>query len=206
MRYTAKIPAIDPVVREQYSKEGWTILKEPKSLMWVFMIAIPIMFVNGCLSLLLSGLLYPPLKEAFWGNSGFSWTFGLTGKTLVQLVILILFILVHEMIHASMVPHVWRSDKTVFGLNGFFGFVYTTEVIRKNRFFVISLMPLFVLSLLLPLVMSQFGMLSGFAVFLFLINAMGSSVDCYNVLLVSFRIPKGSVLVSNGLETYYRAE
>ena len=36
------------------------------------------------------------------------------------------------------------------------------------------------------------------------INAMGSCVDCLNICLVAIQVPKGSYIVNNGFETYFK--
>jgi hypothetical protein len=114
------------------------------------------------------------------------------------------FNVIHEFLHACFIPNVLKSDKTYWGYNGFIGFVYTTEKIKKGRYLIISIMPFILLSVLLPFILNILGWLNGYTIFLCLINAVGSCVDCLNICLVAIQVPKGSYIVSNGLETYFK--
>ena len=118
------------------------------------------------------------------------------------MMILALMIL-HELLHAVFIPGFLKSGKTFFGFNGLFGFVFTTESIKKARFLIISVMPFIILSIVLPIVLNAFQLLNGFTVFLCLVNAAGSCVDFLNVALILFQVPDGNIIVSNGFETYY---
>ena len=111
--------------------------------------------------------------------------------------------LAHELVHACFIPNAIQSEKTFWGINGFFAFVYTTEVITKTRFLVISIMPFLMLSIIFPLILSTLNLLNGWVLMLCLLNAMGSCVDCLNMLLVVNQVPKGASIVSSGIETYY---
>ncbi len=96
------------------------------------------------------------------------------------------------------------SIKTYWGINGVFGFVFTTEKLKKVRFIKISLMPYLLLSVILPFILYTFGVLNGYTVFLCLINAMGSCVDFLNICLITFQVPKGAYIINNGFETFYK--
>ncbi|MGV8906228.1 MAG: DUF3267 domain-containing protein, partial [Acetobacterium sp.] len=110
----------------------------------------------------------------------------------------------HEFLHACFIPNVLKSDKIYWGINGFFGFVFTTEKIKKGRFLIISIMPFILLSVILPLILNILGLLNGYIILLCLINAMGSSVDCLNMCLIAIQVPNGSHIMNNGFETYFK--
>lgn len=58
--------------------------------------------------------------------------------------------------------------------------------------------------ILLPFILKLFGLLNGFTIALCVINAMGSAVDCFNILLILNQAPKDSYIVNNGTETYFK--
>ncbi|VYU37450.1 hypothetical protein [Clostridium tertium] len=62
--------------------------------------------------------------------------------------------------------------------------------------------PLMIINL--HFILKLFGLLNGFTIALCVINAMGSSVDCLNILLILKQVPKNSYIVSNGSETYFK--
>lgn len=124
--------------------------------------------------------------------------------TILYFGMMLIFLLVHELIHAIFIPNFIRSQKTFWGMNGLFGFVYTEEPITKSRFMVISVMPLLILSFLLPLVMELLGFLNNFIMFLCILNAGGACVDILNLILILVQVPKGGSIVSNGNVTLYK--
>jgi magnesium-transporting ATPase (P-type) len=131
MRYIKKIPPADKELSGKLLSERWKKLKEPSSLGMAILLSVPFMFINGIISMAIAYYLYPPLKEHI--NSG---TFSLTINFLTLLIlitIMAVFNVIHEFIHAFFIPNVLKSDKTYWGFNVFFGFVYTTEKIKKCR-------------------------------------------------------------------------
>lgn len=112
--------------------------------------------------------------------------------------------LVHEMLHAIFIPNFIKSEKTEWGLNGVFGFVFTTEPIKKQRFLFISCMPFILLSIVALFLFDLFGCLNGYTLALCLINAAGSCVDFLNMLLIGAQVKKNCTIINNGFETYYR--
>jgi hypothetical protein len=47
-------------------------------------------------------------------------------------------------------------------------------------------------------------LMNGFIFFLVIFNAMASSVDILNLILIMFQVPPKSFIINNGFETYYR--
>lgn len=203
MRYLKKIPSTDKEFAIKLISEGWTKLKEPSNLGIAMLLSAPFMVINGIVSMAISFYLYPQLKELFSSEHGFSVTFTVNLVTLIYVIIIFMFMIIHEFIHACFIPNVFKSTQIYWGINGFFGFVYTTEKIKKSRFLIISIMPFILLSVVLPFIINFLGWLNGFTIFLCLINAMGSCVDCLNICLVAIQVPKGSYIVNNGFETYF---
>lgn len=204
MRYLKKIPPTDKEMSIKLISEGWTKLKEPSNLGIATSLSVPFMFINGAISIAVSSYLYPPLKELFSSEHGFSITFTVNLFTLIYVAVIFIFMIIHEFLHACFIPNILKSTQIYWGINGFFGFVYTTEKIKKSRFPIISIMPFILLSVVLPFIMNLLGLLNGSTIFLCLINAMGSCVDCLNICLVASQVPKGSYIVNNGFETYFK--
>ena len=113
------------------------------------------------------------------------------------------YMLIHEMLHAMLIPGFARSEKTVWGLRAGFGFVYTTKQLSKWKFIVISLTPYFVLSIIATLTLSALNLMNGYIAFILLANAAGSCVDFLNAALVLVQVPSSGSIVSNGNETYF---
>ncbi|MCY1715305.1 DUF3267 domain-containing protein [Caproiciproducens galactitolivorans] len=205
MKYTKKIPSEDEERSKKLAAEGWKKLKEPPNLATATLLSLPFAFLNGLIVMGIGYALYPPLREFFRaGNNGYSIAFTVNLYTLLYIVALYLFTVLHEFLHAFFIPNALKSDHVFWGINGLFGFVYTTEKIKKGRYLVITIMPFLLLSVLLPFVLSFFGWLNGYTIFLCLVNAMGSCVDCLNLCFVAVQVPKGAYLVNNGSKTFFK--
>ncbi|WP_097028382.1 DUF3267 domain-containing protein [Clostridium peptidivorans] len=204
MRYAKKIPSTDKELRDKLLSNGWRKLKEPSNLRTATLLSVPFMFINGIIFMVIAFYLYSPLKEVFNSKNGFSINFTVNLSALIYVVIIFAFMTIHEFLHACFIPNVLKSDKTYWGINGCFGFVYTTEKIKKSRFLIISIMPFILLSGILPFILNILGLLNWFTIFLCLINAMGSCVDCLSICIVGMQVPSGSYIVNNGFETYFK--
>lgn len=204
MKFIKKIPPTDKELSNKLASEGWVKLREPSSLGAATLISLPFALINGLISVAITFYLYTPLKEFFSNKQNFSISFTFNLFTLIYIVMIFVFVIIHELIHACFIPNAFKSDKTYLGINGFCGFVYSTEKITKNRFLVISIMPFILLSIVLPFILKILGLLNGFTVLLCLINSMASCVDCLNTCLVLFQVPKDSYIMNNGFETYFK--
>jgi len=134
---------------------------------------------------------------------GFSFTFSMAG-VLKFTAAIYFYVVMHEMLHGIMIPDFRKSDKTFWGFNILGGFVFTTEELTKNRFMVTSIFPYLVLTVGVSVVFGLLGMLNGFILFLIIINAGGSCVDFLNIALIAFQVPRGSKIINNGAETFYK--
>jgi len=204
MRYIKKIPPADKEFSNKLISEGWTKLKEPSNLGIAILLSAPFMFINGAISMVIAFYLYPPLKELLNSKQGFSLSFTINLSTLIYVVSIFILMAIHEFFHACFIPNVLKSDKTYWGINGFYAFVFTTEKLKKGRFLIISIMPFILLSVILPFILNILGWLNGFTIFLCLINAIGSCVDCLNICLVAIQVPNDSYIMNNGFETYFK--
>ncbi|WP_346066518.1 DUF3267 domain-containing protein, partial [Lacrimispora amygdalina] len=202
MKFIKKIPP-ENVDRTMYLKEqGWNRLKEPKSVSAAILWSMPISVILMVSGAVWCYYLYPPFKKLLSGPQVFSLEISIGIEIVYYLLGMFLYLLIHEMIHAAFIPKVWKSDKTYWGFNGLFGFVFTEELLSKKRMVVISLMPLFILSFAVPLLFAVTGHLNGYFIFLSVLNAGGACVDVLNVLLILSQVPKEGSLIANGYATF----
>ena len=202
MKYAKKIPPTDKTLSEKLLSTGWKKLKEPSNLAITTLLSIPFMLINGVIEILILYTLYEPFQTLVKG-SNFSFEFRIDLWTLFYFLGVIIFMIIHEFLHACFIPGVLSSDKTYWGINVFFGFVFTHEKIVKERFLLISIMPFFLLSIILPFVLKGLGVLNWYTVFLCFINAMGSCVDIFNICLIMRQVPSGATIMNNGFETFF---
>lgn len=114
-------------------------------------------------------------------------------------------VVVHEMLHVAVHPRSGRSPHSILGFGpsvGFYGH-YSGEMTR-NRFVAILLAPLFVISLVPPLVAAVAQVASGWAAFISAFNAFCACADILDAGLVLFRIPATAIVRQQGLRTYWR--
>ena len=140
LRHIKKIPPADKLLCEQLLSSGWRKLKEPENIWTAILYSIPFMILTFVIEIFLIYFLYTPFREMIDGKSPFMFETEININILLYLVFIIVFVLIHEFIHACFVPNILSSDKTFWGFNGMFGFVYTEEKIRKYRFLLISIM------------------------------------------------------------------
>ncbi|WP_394871436.1 DUF3267 domain-containing protein [Clostridium butyricum] len=204
MKYIKKIPPTDGDLSNILISTGWKKIKEPSNLNEAIFKSIPFMIINGIIFMVIAYCIYPPIEEFINSKNSISITLNINIMTLLYIAITFSFMTIHEFIHACFIPDFLKSDKTYWGINVLFGFVCTTEKIKKSRYIIISIMPFILLSIIFPLILSTFGLLNEFILFLCLLNAMGSCVDCLNIWIILRQAPNGSYIINNGVETYYK--
>ena len=202
MQYRRKIPPADTVLSDRLLSDGWKKIKEPNNVIKTIVLSIPLMILNGILVI----LLVSPIRSWIFDFGNYILNGGNLMFTvrLIYLPIFFIFLITHELLHAVLVPNFIKSKKTYWGITPFGGFVYTTEEMSKSRLLLICILPFFALSLIMPIALNLIGLFSGFVVFLALSNAMSSSVDVLNILLIGFQVPNGSRIINNGFETYHK--
>ena len=204
MKFIKKIPLENEETTRKLKEQGWLRLKEPRSVSGAILWSMPISLILMLSAAVWCYFLYPPFKNLLSGQQGFSLEFTIGIEVLFYLLGMILYLLIHELIHAAFIPGIRKSDKTYWGFNGLFGFVFTEEILTRKRMVVISLMPLFILSFAVPFLLDLFGRLSGYLIFLSVFNAGGACVDVLNVILILSQVPKDGILIANGYATFYR--
>ena len=103
----------------------------------------------------------------------------------------------------DLIPNFVKSEKTYIGITLFGGFVLTEEEISKSRYVLVTIAPFVIISIILPLVLGSLGLLTTTLKFLIILNAMASSVDLLNLLVIK-QVPKNALLKGNGPNTYWK--
>ena len=204
MKYVKKMPQTDKQLSSELISDGWSKLKEPSSLSMATLMSLPFMIINTVIYMVLIYFLYPPLREVLTSSEvDIIFSIDIIALVLLLSASLVLMI-IHEFIHALFIPNVLKSDKTFWGINGLYGFVFSTEKFKKGRFIIISIMPFILLSIILPIILSYMGLLNVYTIALCLINAAGSCVDMLNIFLIARQVPNNSLIINNGFETYFK--
>ncbi|WP_078434071.1 DUF3267 domain-containing protein [Metabacillus halosaccharovorans] len=200
MKILNKFPKSKESLHLDLISNGWIPIKEPKNLISSILLSVPLMIVNAIIAIGVINV---------FSNISLS-DFGLTSDsislTINLSIILWLFLLLvlHELLHLIFIPKFNKSDKTFVGITMFGGFVITEEEISKSRYILITIAPFIIISVILPLLLSVFGLLTPILKFLILLNSLASSVDMLNLLLIIKQIPKNATLKSNGPYTYWK--
>lgn len=205
MKYVKKLPASDKQLSIELQKTGWKKIKEPKNLLIAVLLSFPFAIVLTAVTMYMSYVLKPELFS-FITTDSLNIRFSIDFKFVIFIIFIWVYMFIHEMIHMIFIPNFMKSEKTKWGLNGAFGFVFTTEPTKKWRFLIISFMPFFLLSIVALWVFNIWGILNGYTLLLCLINAMGSCVDFLNIVIILFQVKRGSTIINNGFETYYNLQ
>jgi len=203
MKFVRKPPTTDKKLSEQLLNSGWQKIWEPRNLAIATLLALPFAFLSEGLIVWLAYMLKPELFNFISSNS-LEISLNLDFKLLLFVAAIFVYMLLHELTHAVFIPGFAKSEKTCWGMNGLFGFVFTTEPIRKGRFLMICVMPFILLSLMPLYLLSIFHFLNWYTLGLCMINAGGSCVDILNFLLIVLQVKNGQTIVNNGFETYYK--
>ncbi|SCP97719.1 DUF3267 domain-containing protein [Anaerobium acetethylicum] len=203
MKYTKKLPKTDEELSSYLIDAGWIKIKEPQNLPLAILFSLPFAYLLLGIILWLAYLLKPGLFN-FMASNSLSIALSIDLQLLLFVGAIFVYMFLHEMIHAIFIPGVLKSERTFWGMNGVFGFVFTTEPIKKGRFLVISCMPFVLLSVLAVLFLNYIGYLNWYTLLLCLINAAGSCVDFLNMVLIGFQVKGKHTIISNGFETFYK--
>ena len=199
MKIIKKLPDLNESLHKELIDSGWKILKEPGSLVGAIILSIPFMIINLFIAIVVLGTISTISFEEFgFTPDSFSITINLG-----MIIALIAVIIIHELLHLVFIPNFTRSSKTFVGLTLHGGFVITEEEIAKSRYILISIAPFLIGSIILPFSLGIFGLLTPPVKLLVLLNAMASSVDILNLLLVLKQVPQNAILINNGPKTYW---
>ncbi len=200
MKIKKQLPKCNEHLHEKLTNSGWITLREPGSLVSAIILSVPFMVINLFVAILaLSVFSTISFEEFGLTPDSFSVTFNLG-----MIITLIIFVIIHELLHLIFIPNFMRSSKTFVGLTFYGGFVVTEEELLKSRYILISIAPFLIASIFLPLALGVLGLLTPFVKLLVLLNAMASSVDILNVMLVIRQVPAKTILKNNGPKTYWK--
>ncbi len=193
------LPKFNQKLHNELINNGWIQLKEPGSPACATALSIPFMIINLFLTVLsMSTYTTISFEEFGFTPDAFSIIINLG-----MIFALIIVIILHEALHLIFIPNFQQSSKTVIGLTFFGGFVVTEEEIKKSRYMLITIAPFLIASILLPLILNIFGLLTSSLKLLVMLNAMASSVDILHLLVVLKQVPPKTIIKGNGPKTYW---
>lgn len=182
---------------------GWKRVREPGPI-GIQILALPALVV------ILAGLAWL-IFQVFPRGSGAPSFIGFTRSTWLALL---LFIPVHELIHALCHPKWGLSPNTLIGLwpSRLLFYAYYHGQVERNRLLVAFAMPFIILSLLpiaLLAVLKYFfpvvPLATTLAVLSF-VNGAAASGDVIGFCLVLFQIPSRAIVRNKGWKSYWRYE
>ena len=205
MKYIKKIPEENKKYTEELLKTGWKKLKEP-SLTTSMIISFPISVLLIFLNIKYLQYFFSPLKEIM-NNKGNGFVMEIKlgiWELIFYLLMTIVFFILHEFVHLMLMPNLLKSERTFCGMRATYFFAFTEEEMSKFRMMTVLIAPLALLSFILPVFLNMLGLMNGFTVFLCIVNAGGSYLDVFFIILILFRIPNGSIVKNNGVVTFYK--
>lgn len=200
MKILNKFPKSNSSLHLDLIKNGWVPMKEPKTLISAILLSVPLMVVNAIISIGVINI-FSTISLSDFGLLSDSISITINLGIIFWLVLLLIL---HELLHLIFIPNFIKSEKTFVGFTLFGGFVITEEEVSKSRYIFITIAPFMIISIILPLILSVFGLLTTTLKFLIILNAMASSVDMLNLLLIMKQVPKNATLKSNGPDTYWK--
>ncbi|MFJ7362542.1 DUF3267 domain-containing protein [Peribacillus frigoritolerans] len=200
MKILNKLPKSNPSIHFDLIKNGWVPMKEPKNLIRASLLSIPLMIVDAIISIGVINI-FSSISLSDFGMTSDSISITIN---VAIIFLLVLLLILHEFLHLIFIPNFIKSEKIYVGLTLLGGFVITEEEISKSRYIFITIAPFMIISIILPLILSVFGLLTTTLKFLIILNAMASSVDMLNFLLIIKQVPKNATLKNNGPDTYWK--
>jgi hypothetical protein len=199
-----KFPEYNEEKNKSLLADGWVVLKEPKNIILTMLCSIPLMIFLSLISVGIINFFSPILLQDFGiQQNGLLLTINFP-DIIVALIIIYAIIYIHEIIHLIFIPDFLHSDTTFLGLSWFGGYTYTEEVITKARFVIIGAMPFLIISVLYVVILGVTGYLTPLLKLVCIMNALGSSVDFFTILLVLLQVPDKSKIVMNGPLSYHK--
>ena len=201
MRIRNKFPRVDSERHQYLLDNQWTLVKGPKGIPLTILLSIPLMFINAFIAFWIIKLFDVISLEEF----GISLDSIDISFNIVYLIGFILILIIsHELMHLIFMPNFIKSKKTYIGITYFGGYAYSEEIVTKIRLIIIGIAPFFIISIILPILLSFFGLLTPFIKLIVLANAASSSVDILSIIFILIYVPSGASLVSNGSKDYWK--
>ncbi len=167
----------------------WTPLKESSNLWIVQLQAIPFMVINIEIML----LLMKAIKINFQLNTN------------TMLISFLIFIPIHELLHALFFPEKLSSKKVFFGftLKGLAPFAAYIGEMKRNTFIRVLLAP-FILITLLGFFYLIFIGRNELIEHILVFNALGASGDCFYTYLLLRQVPKNAIVKNKKIRTFWK--
>lgn len=201
MRIRNRFPRVSSERNQYLLDNQWTLVKGPKNVILTILLSIPLMFLNPFITFWIIKIFDSITFEEF-GISPDSMGFSIN---LVYILGFILILIIsHELMHLIFMPNFIKSKKTYIGITYFGGYAYSEEIVTKIRLIIIGIAPFFIISIILPIILSFFGLLTPFIKLIVLANAASSSVDILSIIFILIYVPSGASLVSNGSKDYWK--
>jgi hypothetical protein len=196
-----RFPRVDSERHQYLLDNQWTLVKGPKSIALTILLSIPLMFLNAFIAFWIIRTFDSITFEEFGiGSDSVDIPFNLV----YLLGFVLILIISHELIHLVFMPNFIKSKKTYIGLTYFGGYVYSEEIVTKIRFIIMIIAPFFIISIILPIILSFFGLLTTFIKLIVLANAASSAVDILSLILILIYVPSGASLANNGSKGYWK--
>lgn len=169
--------------------QTWTPLKEPSNLWIVQLQALPFLIVNGIAMVLFMRLI------------GISFEL----NTASMLISFLIFMPIHELIHALFFPENLWSKNVFFGFTfkGFAPFTAYIGEMKRNTFIKVLLAPFVIITLLgflYLIILGRNELIEHIIVF----NALGACADCLGVFLMLRQVPKYAIVRNKKIRTYWK--
>jgi len=196
-----KLPKSNPNLHVELLGNNWNLMKEPRNVLSAILLSTPLMIVATFISIGIIKI-FNTISLSDFGikPDEISITINLS-----SIFLLVLLLVIHELIHLIFIPNFVKSNKTYIGFTWFGAFVLTEEEISKSRFIIISIAPFVIISMIFPLILSVFGLLTTTLKLLIILNSLGSSLDLLNLFLIT-QVPKNATLKCNGPNTYWKVK
>ena len=169
--------------------EEWILLKESSNLWVIQLQAVPFMIINIALMVVLMQLIGIKFEL----------------NTTTMLISFLIFMPIHEFIHALFFPENLMSKNVFFGFTfkGFAPFAAYIGEMKRNTFVKVLLAPFAIITLLGFLYLIFLGrneLIEHIIVF----NALGACADCLGVFLILRQVPKYSIVRNKKIRTYWK--
>ncbi len=193
----------------QPEADGWNPIHEPSPGIIQF-IALPLAIVIGAV---LGCILHYVAPRGICGHGSVSFSSPNVLLLLVGMVVVIgLFLAVHEMIHALVHPAQGRTDKTLIGIwpSRLLFYAHYEGVLSRTRFLAVFAAPMVVLSLCpIPLIAlldawGKWPAVEMCLTVLSLINGLSSAGDALGMILVASQVPASAMVRNRGWRTYWK--
>ena len=171
--------------------DSWNSIKEapPEKAQWF---AAPLGFIAAILVFLIWKNLTPFIIDM--------------PSLLVLIISYIGMIIIHELLHALAHPGSGISSKSILGFwpsQGVF-YAHYEGSIRRNRFILILVLPLIVISFIAPFICAVLQISPSWLFFVSILNALAACVDIYGLVLMVTQVPSRAITRNHGWRTYWK--